>query len=235
MFSKTINAVGVVHSPFKEKFAVPRQAKLVADLISEIEMFPPYDDLNCFRGIENFSHLWLIFDFNLIEDHSFRPMVRPPRLGGKRRIGVFATRSPFRPNNIGLSSVANRGVIRRNNKTLLCVAGADLVDGTPIIDIKPYIRFTDAVECADSSYAQEEPGSATVEFSPEALAFVNSLDPEKYPHFEEIVREIVSYDPRPAYKNKTDIHEYGFSFYDFNIRFRSDNPEHITVTQIRPQ
>ena len=115
------------------------------------------------------------------------------------------------------------------------MAGADLVDGTPIIDIKPYIRFTDAVECADSSYAQEEPGSAAVEFSPEALAFVNSLDPEKYPHFEEIVREIVSYDPRPAYKNKTDIHEYGFSFYDFNIRFRSDNPEHITVTQIRPQ
>lgn len=220
MIEKTVSAIGIVHSPFKEKFAVPRQAKLVADIESRIELFPPYDDLNCFRGIENFSHLWLIFDFNLIEDHSFRALVRPPRLGGNKKMGVFATRSPYRPNNLGLSSVVNRGVERRNNKTYLLIAGADLVEGTPVIDIKPYIKFTDAIEHADSAYARIPPPEMNVEFSDEAETFIENLDLGKYPNLVEIIKEIVSYDPRPAYRTDSDEHEYGFKFYEFDIKFR---------------
>lgn len=235
MFSREISAIGIIHSPFKEKFAVPRQPKLIERVHSAIEFYPPYDDLNSFREIELFSHLWIIFVFNLIGDNSFRPLVRPPRLGGNRKVGVFASRSPFRPNNLGLSCVRNLGVKRENGHTYLNVAGADLVDGTPIIDVKPYIKFTDSIENANSSYASDIPNTYEVRFSDQSEHFINGLDSLKYPNFRELVKEIVSYDPRPAYKANSAEREknqtYGFDFCDFNVMFQVFT-DYILVTEI---
>lgn len=224
MQETTIKPIGIIHSPFKEKFAVPRQAKLVEQIKSTIEIFPPYDDLNCFRGLEEFSHLWLIFGFNLISDHSFRALVRPPRLGGNKKLGVFATRSPFRPNNLGLSSVKLLGITRCDHKTLLEISGADLVDQTPIYDLKPYIKFTDAIMEAQSSYASYEPEhKIKVEFSEQAQGFIDERESLEQVPLRALIQDLLSYDPRPAYKNKTtEPQEYGFKIYDLNVKFIYD-------------
>ncbi len=216
-----IEPIGIIHSPYKEKFAVPRQPTLVDNLLSEIEMLTPYNTLDAFRGIEQYSHLWLIFGFNLVEDHSFRPLVRPPRLGGNDKMGIFACRSPFRPNNLGLSGVRFKEVVKEKNKILLRFWGGDLVEGTPIYDIKPYIAFSDRKEDAMSGFATIAPETMPVEFSEKSKSFFGQIDHCKYPYFEELIKDILSYDPRPAYrKNKEeDPHIYGVLLYDFNIRF----------------
>ena len=170
-----ISPVGIIESPYREKFSVPRQSGLASNVSSRIRILPPYDTEDAFRGIGEFSHLWLIFGFSLIEDHSFRPLVRPPRLGGNTRVGVFASRSPFRPNSLGLSSVRNGGVSRDGGKLYLTVFGADLVSGTPVYDIKPYIRFSDSHPDAVSGFAREEPVRLEVRFSDEALSELEAL------------------------------------------------------------
>lgn len=214
--------VGFVKSPYREKFAVPRQPGLASTVVSEIVMEPPYDDMDAFRGIEQFSHLWLIFEFSLVsEKFSFRPLIRPPRLGGNARLGVFASRSPFRPNRIGLSVVRFIEVIRSDGKTRIRYSGGDLVDRTPIYDIKPYIAFSDSIPDSLCGIASFPPDRRRVEFSTEAETFISSLDQQKYPGLKDIVSDILSYDHRPAYRTDgEDVNIYGVALYDFNIRFR---------------
>lgn len=209
-------------SPYQEKFGIPRQPNLV-NVESYIEMSPPYNDLLAFEGIEQFSHLWLVWQFHdnkNQEKTQFRPQVRPPRLGGNHKIGVFATRSMYRPAPIGLSVVQLKNIKKVGKSLRVYVTGSDLLDGTPIIDIKPYIQYSDAVTHALSGYAQEEPVRKTVVWSAEAEEIRDHLIKQKKLVQQTIdeLTEVLSLDPRPAYQEDPD-RIYGMRFAGFNIRF----------------
>jgi tRNA-Thr(GGU) m(6)t(6)A37 methyltransferase TsaA len=209
-------------SPYKEKFGIPRQPNLV-EVEAYIEMQGLYNDLLAFEGIEEFSHLWLLWQFHdnkNQENSKFRPQVRPPRLGGNQKIGVFATRSMYRPSPIGLSVVKLKEVKKVGKTVRVYVTGSDLLDGTPIVDIKPYIHYSDAVMEAQSGYAQEEPVRKYVVWSEQA-----ELEREQLVHTkglsEQVIRElaeVLSLDPRPAYQENPE-RIYGMRFADFNIKF----------------
>lgn len=229
-----INPIGIVKSPYKEKFAVPRQPRLVEQIESYIVMNPPFDNEQCFRGLSDFSHIWLIFGFNQVINKSFRPMVRPPRLGGNTKVGVFATRSPFRPNNLGLSAVKFNGVYIKDNQFRVSFLGGDLVDGTPIYDIKPYINFSDSVSNAISGFAMEKPLKYEVEFSNLAKEQIGKKAPNQYPFLQQLIEDIISYDPRPAYKKKLteDTNIYAVALYDFDIQFSFKENNKVLVVSV---
>ena len=164
-----VHPIGIIHSCFSEKFGIPRQPGLVPVARAILEMRPPYDRDEAVNGLETFSHLWIIFVFHANPKGKWQPTVRPPRLGGNRRLGVFATRSGFRPNPIGLSVVRLEGIRRYKNKLLLDLSGVDLLDRTPVLDIKPYLPYVDSVPDAIGGFADRRPASAvTVVFSDHA-------------------------------------------------------------------
>jgi tRNA-Thr(GGU) m(6)t(6)A37 methyltransferase TsaA len=214
--STIIKPIGYISSPFSEKFAIPRQSSLVHHGLFYIKFYKPYSNPQAFEGIEDFSHLWLIFLFDKIPEKEFSPMVRPPRLGGNAQKGVFATRSPFRPNRIGLSVVKLLEVIKTANEVSLRIEGADLLDKTPILDVKPYIKFVDSIDDAKSGYANEPPSLMKVEFSKIALEKIQNT---KIAQFKELIIEVLSQDPRPAYRHRTDSDSksYGVLLYGINV------------------
>ncbi|ATO21053.1 tRNA (N6-threonylcarbamoyladenosine(37)-N6)-methyltransferase TrmO [Acinetobacter sp. LoGeW2-3] len=222
----TIPIIGIMKSPYKEKFGIPRQPNLV-EVESYIEMQGPYNDLLAFEGIEAFSHLWLLWQFHdnkHQENSKFRPQVRPPRLGGNKKIGVFATRSMYRPAPIGLSVVKLNRVEKVGKSVHIYVTGSDLLDGTPIIDIKPYIQYSDVVLDAQSGYAQDEPVRKYVVWSEQAELERDQLIKTKGLS-EQIIRElaeVLSLDPRPAYQDDPD-RVYGMSFANLNVKFQVMN------------
>lgn len=223
MIKLTHHAIGTLHSPYREKFAVPRQPGLVPSATAELEILAPYNDINAFNGLDEFSHLWLVFSFhkNKKTDDSWNPTVRPPRLGGNKRVGVFATRSPNRPNSMGLSLVEYHGIIQRDGKLYLSLSNIDLVDGTPILDIKPYIPYADAIPEARAGFAQAAPDiSARVEFTEQAATQLEVLNNE-YPSLKQLIIEVLQQDPRPAYKKtKSDDKIYAMHLSDFNIKWQ---------------
>lgn len=223
----SITPIATIHSPYKDKFAVPRQPGLVPSAIALLEMLPPYDDINAFVGLEDFSHLWLSFIFHKNKpQNNFQPMVRPPRLGGNKRVGVFATRSPNRPNSIGLSLVEFHGVAKKDGKLFLRLSNIDLVDGTPIVDIKPYIPYADAKPNALAGFAQQQPETLMeVEFSEQAMQVC-----AEHHALQQLIKEVLAQDPRPAYKkNSADSKVYAMHLLDFNISWQvTDN---ITTVQ----
>lgn len=201
-----------IHNDFSEKFGIPRQSGLVSELTSLIVFEEPYRNREALRGIEEFSHLWLLWHFSEAERDTWSPTVRPPRLGGNRRVGVFATRSPFRPNPIGLSSVKLVGVEETSNGLALRVAGADLMDGTPIVDIKPYLAYTDSHPDAVGGFADAFVNYAlTVECADEFLVVVPA---EK----REGLLAVLAQDPRPSYQHDPE-RVYAMSFGGFTVRF----------------
>ncbi|WP_028863490.1 tRNA (N6-threonylcarbamoyladenosine(37)-N6)-methyltransferase TrmO [Psychromonas aquimarina] len=215
----TFESIAVLHSPYKEKFAVPRQPGLVPSAKALLEILPPYDDINAFNGLEEFSHLWLMFIFHKnVQTNDWNPTVRPPRLGGNKRMGVFATRSPSRPNPIGLSLVEFHGIKQENGKIYLQLSNIDLVDGTPIVDIKPYIPYADAKPHASAGFAQQTPESLMdVQFSAEAQQSIK-CHRDTQPELKQLIVEVLQQDPRPAYKkNKPDTKTYAVHLLDFNI------------------
>lgn len=222
MTELTIPVIGIMKSPYKEKFGIPRQPNLV-EVESYIEMQGPYNDLLAFEGIEEFSHLWLLWQFHdnkNQENSKFRPQVRPPRLGGNQKIGVFATRSMYRPSPIGLSVVKLKEVKKVGKTVRIYVTGSDLLEGTPIVDIKPYIHYSDTVTEAQSGYAQEEPVRKYVVWSEQAELERERLVQTKGLS-EQVIRElaeVLSLDPRPAYQEDPE-RIYGMHFADFNIKF----------------
>lgn len=219
-----IQPIATIHNDYTDKFAVPRQSGIAA-VKSEIIFEAPYNDENAVRGIDGYSHLWLIWGFskNLRNEHALT--VRPPRLGGNERMGVFATRSPFRPNNLGLSSVKLEAVrYDAQRHPVLLVSGADLMNGTPIYDIKPYIQFTDAHTDAVSGIADAVPFHQLQVIIPPALEA--AIPEEKREGLRTILRE----DPRPAYQ-EDNTREYGFSFAGKEIKFKVEG-DTLTVTNI---
>lgn len=210
----TIQVIARMKSDFPTKFGIPRQSGLVEQLRSTIVFEPEYRNPDALRGIEDFSHLWLIWQFSEAVRSGWSPTVRPPRLGGNTRLGVFATRSPFRPNNLGLSSVKLLGAEHtREFGTVLHVAGADLMDGTPIFDIKPYIPYGDCHPDATGGFTDSaEDFILDVDFPAPLLEILPS---EK----REAAAAVLSHDPRPSYQ-RTPERIYGLTFAGFDIRFR---------------
>lgn len=202
-----------IHTDFPAKFGIPRQSGLVSSLSGVIVFTPEFRNPEALRGLEAYSHLWLIWQFSQAVRSGFSPTVRPPRLGGNRRMGVFATRSPFRPNPIGLSSVALEKIeLQSPNGPLLYVSGADLMDNTPIYDIKPYLPFTDSHPNARAGFAEKTQAHALSVVFPEELLL-------KVPETKRCaLTEILRQDPRPSYQ--TDPHRvYGFCFAGLEIKF----------------
>ena len=213
------HAIATVHSCYKEKFGIPRQAGLSESAESVIELLPPYNNMDYVRELEGFSHIWVIFIFHEHLNHEIKPTIRPPRLGGNKRVGVFASRSPFRPNPVGLSVVKLNKIDNDKNKIILHVSAADFVDGTPVIDIKPYIKYADSPESVFSSYADLAPeNKLVVNFSTNSKLFINTARNE-YPELEKLISETISLDPRPAYVSDSDK-VYGIRLYDFNIKWK---------------
>ena len=205
--------IGQIHTDFPTKFGIPRQSGLVEELKGEITFYPEYRNPEAFRGLEDFSHIWILWEFSKSEREHWSATVKPPRLGGKKRMGVFATRAPYRPNNIGLSCVKlEKIVFDPKNGPILHVAGADLMDGTPIYDIKPYIAYTDSHPQATEGFAgQVKEKELLVEFPEELL--------KKYPREKQkAIIEVLKQDPRPAYDTDEE-RVYGVEFAGFDVRF----------------
>lgn len=213
--------IGVIRSPYKEKFAVPRQPGLVKDGGGELHLLSPYNQAEAVRGLEAFSHLWLLFVFHQTMEGGWRPTVRPPRLGGNARMGVFATRSTFRPNPIGMSLVELKGIRCQKDDVILELGSLDLVDGTPIVDIKPYLPFAEAVPDARAGYAQQAPQADTpVSFTPEVQQQLVKLE-SRYPNIARFICQVLAQDPRPAYRKGEDEGKtYAVLLLDFNVRWR---------------
>lgn len=214
-----------IHNDFKEKFGIPRQSGLSGELKSRIVFESEYRNPDALRGIDGYSHLWLIWQFSEAIREDWSPTVRPPRLGGNKRMGVFATRSPFRPNPIGLSSVRLEKIeITKDEGTVLIVSGADLLDGTPIYDIKPYVAYSDCHTDAVSGFADPvREYHLNVVFCKELLSKVEVSK-------QKALTQILEQDPRPSYQNDPE-REYGFRFADYEIFFKVDG-ETLTVTRV---
>ena len=221
-----LSTIGTISSPFKEKFGIPRQPALAKNIISEVVISPPYNRLEAFKELDIFSHIWLSFIFHQNTRTEWKPCIRPPRLGGNKKIGVFASRSPFRPNDLGLSVVELIDITVTNGEIRIKVKGADLVDGTPIVDIKPYIPYTDSIPEAKAGYANEAPKKPLqVLYSPLSLEQLQSIDSQRYPNLKLIINDMLSADPRPAYKDQTfsksdDPKIYGIKLYDFDVKWK---------------
>lgn len=221
-----IQVIARMRSDFPTKFGIPRQSNLVEDLESSIVFEPEFRNAEALRGIEGFSHLWIIWQFSQAVRDGWSPTVRPPRLGGNTRMGVFATRSPFRPNNLGLSCVKLLGLEHTEKEgTVLHVAGADLMDGTPIFDIKPYIPYSDSFPDALGGFTDTaEDFLLEVEFPADLLEL---LPPGK----RQAAVGVLSHDPRPSYQRKAD-RVYGLAFAGFDIRFTVKDKT-LTVCEVR--
>lgn len=221
----TIRVIARMKSDFPTKFGIPRQSGLVEELHSTIIFEPEFRNPDALRGIEEFSHIWLIWQFSEAVRQEWSPTVRPPRLGGNTRMGVFATRSPFRPNNLGLSSVKLLGVEHTKEfGPVLHVAGADLMDGTPIFDIKPYIPYGDAHPNASGGFTdQAKDFILQVQFPQHLL--------DKIPQDKQAAAiGVLSHDPRPSYQKQAD-RIYGLNFAGFDIRFQV-NGDTLTVLEV---
>ncbi|MGD8912593.1 MAG: tRNA (N6-threonylcarbamoyladenosine(37)-N6)-methyltransferase TrmO [Candidatus Thiodiazotropha sp.] len=212
--------IGIIHSCFKEKFGIPRQSRLITEAEARLEILPPYNRAEAFRELADYSHLWIIFVFHASASGDWKPTVRPPRLGGNQRVGVFASRSPVRPNPIGLSVVDLLKLDLSYNSVNLHLGGIDLLDGTPVLDIKPYLPYVDAIPDAKSGYATEAPGEAIeLSYSDVAENVLNQLPAEKARQLRRLILRILQNDPRPAYLDETKRSRFGMRLYDFNIRW----------------
>ena len=208
----TIKAIARIRSDFPTKFGIPRQAGIVEELEARIVFEPEYRNPDALRGLEGFSHIWLIWQFSEAVREDWSPTVRPPRLGGNTRMGVFATRSPFRPNALGLSCVRLLGIEDTEDGKTLRVAGADMMDGTPIFDIKPYIPYADCKPEAESGFAPDPGAQLSVEFLPEAEKYI---PPEK----RDALRGVLANDPRPRYKQDGE-RVYALEFAGLEVKFQ---------------
>ena len=218
---KEITPVAVYHSPLEGKFGVPRQSGVAADLRGEVRLEGRYRHPDALRGLEGFNYVWLIWGFSLSGGNPDALTVRPPRLGGNTRVGVFASRSPFRPNGLGLSCVKIEGVDSENG--IILVSGADLADGTPVYDIKPYVEYADSRPGARSGFVDECPWEPLQVFVPEELAAAFS------PGDLSALKQILAADPRPPYQDDPD-REYGLTFAGRNVKFRVSGTV-VTVTR----
>ena len=220
-----LKVIAKIYTDFKEKFGIPRQSGILTDSVGKIVFEKEYRIEEAVRGLDGFSHLWLLWQFSKTEREDFSPTVRPPRLGGNKRVGVFATRSPYRPNAIGLSSVKLLKIEKTKDLgVVLYVLGADILDGTPIFDIKPYLKFTDCHEDAVGGFSDGALSYKIKVNFPEKLLSAIKKDKQK------TLISLLENDPRPAYKSEGE-EEYGMLFSEYEIFFKVKDGT-LTVTRV---
>ncbi len=222
----TVEPIAHIKSDFSSKFGIPRQSGLVDELEAKIIFEPEYRIPEAFRGLEGYSHIWILWQFSECAGKEWNPTVRPPRLGGNKRMGVFASRSPFRPNSIGLSCVKLISIDEtEENGIVLTVSGADLLDGTPIIDIKPYLPYVDAHPEASGGFAlQKKEGSLEIDFPPELFAIIPKGK-------QEALTAVLKQDPRPQYQSDPE-RIYGLEFAGYDVRFKISG-NLLTIVEIQ--
>ena len=228
-----LQTVAVAHTPFAEKFAIPRQPSLAPAAWARIELVPPYNHPEALQGLEKVSHIWLIFQFHQTltkVDEKPRLRVRPPRLGGNEKIGVFASRATHRPNNIGQSVVK----LEKVEGSCLWVSGVDLLDGTPILDIKPYVPYADIVTSAENKIAEQAPELITVQWQEEAKLSAEKESKRLNQDVIALIEQCLAQDPKPAYQTPDSERQYGVQFWDLNIRWHYPEPDCIRVLSVTP-
>ncbi|MCR4921955.1 MAG: tRNA (N6-threonylcarbamoyladenosine(37)-N6)-methyltransferase TrmO [Bacteroidaceae bacterium] len=228
--SYTYNIIARMHTEFPSKFGIPRQSGMATALRGRIVFEPPYRNAEALRGLEDFSHLWVVWDFSEAHVGEWHPTVRPPRLGGNRRMGVWATRSPFRPNNIGLSSMRIHAIhLHSPEGPVIEVEGPDLMDGTPILDIKPYLPYTDSHPDATGGFTQQPDAQnhpLQVEIPPELASL---LPTEKC----DALRQVLSFDPRPRYQDSpTRIYAMPFARHEVKFRIEADRVIVVAILNV---
>ncbi|MEZ5534658.1 MAG: tRNA (N6-threonylcarbamoyladenosine(37)-N6)-methyltransferase TrmO [Thiolinea sp.] len=217
----TQQPVAYISSCYREKFGIPRQPGLVSEARGEVRLLPQFSRPDIVRGLEDFSHIWLIFRFHATAAASWKPTVRPPRLGGNQRLGVFATRSMFRPNALGLSVVRLDGIQHKSTGVVLSVSGLDLLDGTPVLDIKPYLPYADCVAGATGGFAPEAPlAEKEVGFSLQAKEQCVLKSAQWGGDIRLLIEQVLKQDPRPSYRSgHQDQRQYAMQLYDFDVRW----------------
>ncbi len=229
----TFEPIGFIRSPYKEKFGIPRQPGLIAEARGELVFSAPYNRPEAVIGLEGYSHVWLQFLFHQALREQWQPTVRPPRLGGNVRVGVFASRSPFRPNPIGLSVVKLEGVRKSNGEVVLELSGIDLLEGTPVLDVKPYVVYVDSIPDARSGFAPVAPAVRfAVHFS--GLAEEQLSSRHESQQLRDFITHLLEVDPRPAYAGDSQPGRiYGIRLYDFDLRWRISG-DVIEVLELAP-
>lgn len=213
-----VRVIGVVHSCFTEKFGIPRQPGMVPAATAKLELLPPYNRQEMVRGLSQFSHIWIHFIFHETVAEGWKPTVRPPWLGGRKRVGVFASRSPHRPNHLGLSAVRLEAVVEREGTIWLELSGVDFLDRTPVIDIKPYIPYSDCLTAASGGYAHGCRTELPVVFAAEAADFCLRYHRETGRDIRRLIDEMIRHDPRPASQKGCKDH-FGMLLWDVNVRW----------------
>jgi tRNA-Thr(GGU) m(6)t(6)A37 methyltransferase TsaA len=226
----TVNPIGYVRSCFKEKFAIPRQPLLAPAAQGWIDLLTPYDQAEAVVGLEDISHIWVIFLFHKALENTPRLKVRPPRLGGNKSIGVFASRATHRPNGIGQSAVR----LDRVEAGRLWISGIDLLDGTPVLDIKPYVPYADSLPTAHNAIADSPPALIAVSWQPTALQQAQQHGQRLAQPLIELTEQCLAQDPRPAYQQPSPERIYGVQFYDVQVRWRYLTLEQIEVIEVTP-
>ncbi|WP_079229369.1 tRNA (N6-threonylcarbamoyladenosine(37)-N6)-methyltransferase TrmO [Pseudomonas putida] len=224
----TVAPVGIVRSCFKEKFAIPRQPQLAPAARGVLELLPPFDQGDAVAGLEQVSHVWLLFLFHQALEDKPRLKVRPPRLGGNKSMGVFATRATHRPNGIGQSVVRLEGV----EPGRLLLSGIDLLDGTPVLDIKPYVPYADSVAGASNLMASDAPAAIAVGWSDTALPQAHEHGLRLGEPLVELIEQCLAQDPRPAYQLPPPERVYGVKFWDVQVRWHYPQPDQIQVLEV---
>ena len=229
----SFDAIGIVHSPYKEKFAIPRQPGLVTSAAGQIELINDANHRDLVQGLEQFSHIWVLFVFHGTAQQGWKPLVRPPRLGGNKKMGVLATRSTYRPNPIGMSVVKLEDIIEKEQKILLNISGLDLLDQTPVIDIKPYIPYSDSISDAKAGFAQTSPSTAlSVSFNTQSTQKLAAFE-TSHSELKSFISQVLAQDPRPAYKrHKNDDKIYGMKLYQLNIQWKMLSLTDVQVIDI---
>jgi len=229
--SYTLSPIGTIHSCYKEKFGIPRQPGLVTEITGRLELLPPYNRLDTLEGLNDFSHIWIQFIFHAISQEGWKAKVRPPRLGGKEKLGVFATRATHRPNPIGLSVVKIGRIYQEGKKIFIDLHGADLLDGTPVLDIKPYLPYADNITDAKGGFAHSQSTTYFVKFSELAKHQCEEYENLHKREITTLIKQIIEQDPRPSYLSDQIDREHGITLWDINIKWcaRSD---HFEILQI---
>ena len=229
----TIEAIGIIHSCYSEKFGIPRQPGLVKSARGSIELLPPCDREEMFHELEQFSHIWLQFQFHEAVTDGWRPTVRPPWLGGQKRVGVFASRSPHRPNFLGMSVLRYHGLRREKKKLFLDISGMDLLQGTPVFDIKPYVPYSDMQTDASSGFVSFTKKPVNISFSSEVEEECRQYEEKTGRSLRTLIEEILSQDPRPA-SQRSKTREYGMLLWEMNVRWLADG-QNFTVLSATEQ
>ena len=227
----TVTPVGYLETCFKEKFGIPRQMNLVEDAPATLTFAPEFAREESVRELEGFSHVWLIFAFHKNIGKGWSPMVRPPRLGGNKKVGVFASRSPFRPNPMGMSVVRLKSITHGPKGPQLHLTGVDLLDGTPVLDIKPYIPYADAIPSAQGGFAPVPPEPIQVTFTDQARKQIEERR-DQIPNLETIITQVLENDPRPSYQGDDPERVYGIRLFDFDLKWRVDGSNGFLITSL---